>query len=224
LTVHVAGQPRGELWSTIGGSEAILSALTRAVRRARAQVPAGGRVQQLASVLVDAGVDALAGGFARGVANLGRADHVPLWVRDLVTAFGSAEPGPLGIHQPAEGIRDGPLALLDAADVQPTIEIVVERAFREQRADQHREVCLLLAALRIVQSAKDGRTDVEAVVRDLPPDQSLARAVDLDVLPVEEPLDVAAPPEVSPREVTFALEDRTPVSRTIKDSASASAR
>lgn len=73
------------------------------------------------------------------------------------------------------------------------------------------------AALRLVESANEGRTDVEAVLRDVPPDQSLARAIDLDALPVDEPLDVAAPPEVSPREVTFALEDRAPLSRAIED-------
>lgn len=173
-TLVLDGRSRAAAWDDLARQSGLLAALARAVRRARAHVPPGAPSHRIGRVLVDAGVDALEGRWAYAIAQLGADGAVPRAIPDLVAAFGQPGRGPLYQHQPAEGIRRGPLALLAAADVVPTIEVVVTEGIREQRADQRRD-CLALvtwlaavADLEIVASPIEQRWLLEHHRSDLP--------------------------------------------------------
>ena len=95
--------------------------------------------------------------------------------QSLLGAFGqqgAAEP--LGWHLPLEAVDEGPLALLDVLEDSPTVPIRLREAFFEQRADQRRALCRLLAALagvaevRVLATGRQQRKLAELHRADLP--------------------------------------------------------
>ena len=113
---------------------------------------------QRALALEERGVTALDGLFASALARL--ADDDPIrgrWTdqaRRAIEEFGSAEGSALGLHASLDELSDGPLAVLEAADVTPTVEIRLGSAFFDLRSDQQvnqqRDICALLCDLAAV--------------------------------------------------------------------------
>lgn len=142
--------PRSVFSSTLARSPGFVEALRQATIDAALQVEGTGTHVQ--HVLRAAGVTALDGAYADALAqfadaSLSRGDRRPWLPVALTAAFGSASPGPFGFHQPFDGWFDGPFALLEAAEVTPTIAIVVDAEFRQQRRNQREEILGMIAAL-----------------------------------------------------------------------------
>lgn len=91
---------------------------------------------------------AIDGGYARLAAGLERAPETNAHQRALDLTAGISQDGMtlLG-HIDLDEITDGPLAILDAADIVPTVAVRIDQSFRERRRDQRKQVCWLLAVL-----------------------------------------------------------------------------
>jgi hypothetical protein len=139
--------PIGDIWEQIATTDSFQNALEAAVVELVGALRAGPR----ACALEQHGVTALDGLYASGVAAL--ADEDPArdqWQEQalrLTQEFGSAERSVVGLHAPIEEIANGPLAVLRASTVTPTIAIQVDDTFETLRAEQRPEVVDLLADL-----------------------------------------------------------------------------
>ena len=141
VTVDLDQAP-ADLWHTIATAEGFQEHLIEAVRELLADAD---RARPLA--LYDAGVTALDGGYARLVADLDRAPETDghRHALELTAQFGQGEITPVGFAPLAE-VSDGPIALLEAAEMQPTIVVDAE-GVRDRRREHRERNCLLLAAL-----------------------------------------------------------------------------
>jgi len=141
VTVDLDQSP-AELWYTIATAEGFQEQLIEAVRELLADADGA---RPLA--LYDAGVTALEGGYARLVADLDRPPETDghRQALALTAQFGQGEITPLGFA-PLDEVVDGPIALLEAVDMQPTIVVDAE-GIRDRRRAHREQNCRLLAGL-----------------------------------------------------------------------------
>lgn len=134
-----------DLWTAIATSDGFTRPLTEAVRSLLADVPHHDRVQ----TLLDAGATVGDGGYARQITRLDRSPESEAYQKACaVTAqFGQGEPTLFGHRLEFCDLRDGPLPLLNAADVTPTITVRLNQGFRERRREQREHTCRLLTIL-----------------------------------------------------------------------------
>lgn len=147
VTTVTLDTPVGDIWERITATDGFQSALETAVGGLVGDQRAGAR----AYALEELGVTALDGLYASAVAAL--ADENPIHDRwqeqalQLTQDFGSAERSVVGLHAPVGKIADGPLAVLRASTVTPTVAVRIDDAFDELRADQRTDIVELLADL-----------------------------------------------------------------------------
>lgn len=170
--------------------EAFIDDLAAAV----SQLVGEARPGQRPTLLEEMGVTALDGAYATVAANLlrdprygaerpGERDGYASRVQadffadalSVTRAFARGQEAALGIPVPADEFADGPLAIFEAADRTPIIQIDVERSFlEERRADERRRVCAFISDLaqvadvRLVGSRLTHREFAEHHHADLP--------------------------------------------------------
>lgn len=137
----------GEIWKTIAASPAFEAALSHAVETLVQDVP----TRRWGAALYAQGVTALDGAYARIVANLARDDpeHEGIKVATNLTAsLGQRGRSPGGFQNPPlESVREGPVAVVEAAETTPTITVVLDDSFRERPATDRQRTCELIAWL-----------------------------------------------------------------------------
>ena len=183
-TVDVNGRPPADVWRELAHSDGFQRALVRSIRDGLA----GLTLAETYDVLADAGVTALDGSYADLARDVARGDSDALWTLLRASAeFGQPrdrrETIGIGIDAPLSAVATGPLAMLslrdrrgttDSTDRTETIAVRVGAGFREQRADQRRALCSLLADLaqvadvRLVTSGLTRRYLKRAHRADLP--------------------------------------------------------
>jgi hypothetical protein len=147
-TVDVNGRPPADVWRDLARADGFQCALVRSVRDGLT----GLTLVESYDALADAGVTALDGSYADLARDVARGDPRALWTLLRATAeFGQPrdrrETIAVGIDAPLSAVATGPLAMLSLRDRRETIAVRVGAGFREQRADQRRAVCSLLADL-----------------------------------------------------------------------------
>lgn len=139
--------PLSDVWQRLATTETIQDAIETGVRDLVGHLKPGRR----ALALEQCGVSALDGLYASAVATFADPETSNELryeqARQLTGEFGAAQPSIMGLYAPAEGIVDGPLAVLRVAEVTPTVSVRIDDAFDELRADQRSEVVDLLADL-----------------------------------------------------------------------------
>lgn len=135
--------PPSAVWERIATADEFQRALIKSLRIALSSCDSARVPSQF---LYDQGVTAADGGYARLVTGLDRAPETAVHQRalELTTAFGQDGLSPLG-HLSLDGVADGPLAVLQVGDIQPTVAVRIGQAFRERRRDQRERTCRLLA-------------------------------------------------------------------------------
>lgn len=173
--VVVDGQPPSDLWRDIARTDGFQEFLVRTIRKTFSERTA----TEVYHLLEEVGVAALDGAYADLCIRVARGDERALWTLLRTTAdFGQprsrrTELG-VGIDAPLQAVSDGPLAVLGLAGEPATITARVRRTFEDQRAEQRRAVCRLLAALaqvcdlRIVASSITARFLRQCHREDLP--------------------------------------------------------
>jgi hypothetical protein len=159
-TVDVDGRPPADVWNELARSPGFRDRLVRSVRDGLR----GLTLAETYDVLADAGVTALGGSYADLARDVARGDSRGLWTLLRATAeFGQPRDRRsvlgVGIDAPLSAVANGPLAVLgltdtdrtDGSDTETsgteTIAVRIGAGFREQRADQRRALCSLLADL-----------------------------------------------------------------------------
>lgn len=141
-----ADAPASVVWQRLA-SDGLADRIETAVKSLTSDMRPG----QRALALEEMGVTAINGLFASAISNL--ADEDPIrdqWkeqARRSIEEYGTAEGSVLGVHAPMEEIADGPLAVLSAADISPTVAINVTKSFESLRAGQRRDIADLFASL-----------------------------------------------------------------------------
>lgn len=164
-TVDAGEHAPADLWHAIATAGGFQRTLTDAVRALLADVPHYARRRKL----LDAGVTAAEDGYATVATALNgpyedisaeayaseRSEISPVQyhsvarhreAREITAAFGQGTVTPIG-RLALEAIEDGPLAILDAADVVPTVAVRIGQSFRERRREHRERTCQLLARL-----------------------------------------------------------------------------
>ncbi|MFC6825244.1 hypothetical protein [Halopelagius fulvigenes] len=143
--VDATDRTAAQVWQAIAESEGFRNALVDAVRDVLAGVPRLMRPH----TLKDAGVTASSGVYATILTSLDRPAET--WRHALAlettTRFGSSGLTGTGDCLPLEGLSEGPLAALDAADASPTLAVRLSASFREQGYERRHDVVALLARL-----------------------------------------------------------------------------
>ena len=155
-TVDVDGRPPADVWRDLARSLGFRDQLVRSIRDG----PRGLTLAETYDILAGAGVTALDGSYADLARDVARGDSRALWTLLRASAeFGQPrdrrEAIGVGIDAPLSAVATGPLAVFgladrtetDSTDRTETIAVRVGAGFREQRADQRRAVCSLLADL-----------------------------------------------------------------------------
>jgi hypothetical protein len=150
-TVDVDGRPPADVWRDLTRSEDFQHALIESIRDGLDELTP----VETYDVLDEAGVSALGGSYADLVRDVARGDSRALWTLLRATAeFGQPqdrrETIGVGLDAPLSAVATGPLAVLGLTNRgtgTETIAVRIGPAFREQRADQRRTVCSLLADL-----------------------------------------------------------------------------
>lgn len=148
LSVTVDGETTpGEVWQSIATAPVFEAALTHAVETLLEDVPD----RRWGAALYNQGVTALDGAYARIVANLARddPDHEGVELAmNLTTALGQRGRAPGGFQNPPlETVREGPVAVAEAAETTPTVTIVLDDSFRERPTADRQRICELIAWL-----------------------------------------------------------------------------
>lgn len=146
--VDVGERPQSGVWHAIATSDAFQETLVDAVRDLLAGVHHTDRI----GTLLDAGVTAVDGGYARLVTGLERSAGADVHQRalDLTAQLGQDGMTVLG-HARIDAVADGPLAVLEAADRHPTIAVRIKKeTFSERDRDQREDTLSLLTTLGTV--------------------------------------------------------------------------
>jgi len=149
IHVDASEQPPSTLWQTIATTDTFQSSLADAIRR----VLAGTRHPEWVSTLLEVGVTARDGRYAQLVAWLDRPpehdahqdalDYTAALGQGTVTVYGDR----CTLEEALDGVVvDGPLAVLAAADVTPSIAVRIDKEQFAQRPRQQREDTLQLLA------------------------------------------------------------------------------
>jgi biotin operon repressor len=147
------GQPPSAVWRALvdgavdDGDRGLLAPLQAAVR----ELLADRDTPRPRQALLEAGVTGESGALARVLTGLDRAPthEAHRDARETVRRLGSAERTPLGWQVGLEAVPDV-LAPLAAVERQPTVVVVMERGFREQRRAQREQILELLVAVATV--------------------------------------------------------------------------
>lgn len=133
-----------DLWHALATTDGFRATLADAVRDVLAGVPYYARERSL----LDAGVSAGDGGYARLVAGFVRPSDSDAFdlASDVTGSFGSGEVTSIG-RLSFDDLADGPVALLDASDVTPTVAVRIGEEFRQRRRAHRERICWLLATL-----------------------------------------------------------------------------
>ena len=132
------------LWRAIAETDAFQRALVESVGQLVGDLDHRARRE---TALAQLSVAALDGIYAGILPSLDTLDRQFGEVLDVTAGFGASEPTAIGVRAPLDQLRTGPLAVLDAADREPTVAVELVSAFRKLRADQRRDVVGLLANL-----------------------------------------------------------------------------
>jgi len=148
-----------DLWEEIATSNGFQSALVDAVRDLLQDATHADRV----ATLRDAGVTGADGGLASVLAALDRPADDPAHqdALELVASIGQDGATQLG-HLPIELITDGPLAALDAAEIVPSVSVLLPESFRDRRRDQRETALWMLCALGRVANVRVTMTGLVA--------------------------------------------------------------
>ncbi|AUV84682.1 hypothetical protein C2R22_24440 (plasmid) [Salinigranum rubrum] len=176
-TLRLDDHAPSETWQTLADDEAFRDAL---LDRARDLVR-DARPAQYVITLIEAGVTAMDGAFARVLATALGGDESAL--SPALSAFGKGGVvEEIGVPAPSlDAVRDGPLALfaLDDTDDMATVSVRIEPAFADRRADQRRALFELVEALADVVDVRLAVADDETMrwllgehAGDLPADVS----------------------------------------------------
>jgi len=132
------------LWNAIATSDGFQDALVESVR----DLLAGRLHHERVGALYDAGVTAINGGYARFVAGLDRGPETEAYQSALELTAGIGQDGMTALgHVPLSAVADGPVAVLEAADSEPTVAVRVDQAFRDRPRQERERICQLLAML-----------------------------------------------------------------------------
>ena len=159
IALTVDGRTPFDCWRTVANDDGFRQVFLYSLSDLVGGIPDNDRVDALR----DQEVTAQNGVFAEVCTSLARArkpepaedvEPDPKWrwqywdALRVLRQFGANTPSALGAHLPLRAVRDGPLAVFRAADERaPVIDATITEAFRDQRADQRREICWLLSAI-----------------------------------------------------------------------------
>lgn len=144
VAVDADAQAPAEIWQTIATDERFQAALTEAFRG----LLAGESYHERARTLREHGVTALKGGYATVVAGLDRGRETEAFEAAVELTAGIGQDGMTVLgHAPLTAVADGPAALLEAADVAPTIAVRLGQDFRSRDRRERERTCRLLAML-----------------------------------------------------------------------------